>query len=227
MRCSQAQRRVNDRIDHRLNREQIENLDRHLDACENCRGLFEDLASIVTAAGQLENVSPTADLWPSIKEKVTGRAGGAALKLARRNPFLDIFQFQKPFAFAASALLVVMMVTGLFYRDLPVFQNMGESTGKPTQRKTVAAHLREAEHHYQMAIAELSGAIPEIQENMDPELAEVFAKNMRIIDNSILVCRNAINRYPDNLDAKLYLFASYKRKIELLSEIKRITLQVG
>lgn len=227
MRCSQAQKLVNDHIDLRLNRDQIESLERHLEACGSCRELLEDMKSMVNEAKRLESVSPSADLWPLIKEGVTGKSGSVAFRSTRKIKFPDLFRFQKPFAFAVSAVLMVIILTALFYHDLPLLQNMRIFDEKPDRQEIAITHLREAERHYKMAIAELNASIAEEWRNMDPELASVFKKNTEIIDNSILACRNAINRYPENLDAKLYLLASYRKKIELLNEIKRITMQLG
>lgn len=227
MRCSQAQKLVNDHIDLILNRKQIENLERHLEACGSCRKLLGDMESIVNEAKRLESVSPSEDLWPSIRARVTERPGSVAFKSTRKNLFSDFFRFQKPLAFALSTLLAVIILTGLFYRDLPLLQNIRIFNGKPDQPEIAMAHLREAERHYKMAIAELSASISEERGNIDPELARVLKENTEIIDNSILACRNAVNRYPDNLDATLYLIASYRKKVELLTEIKRITMQLG
>ena len=126
-----------------------------------------------------------------------------------------------------SFTLTVLVLTGLFYRDLPLFQDMWIFNGKQGQQETAIAHLREAERHYRIAIAELNASISERWGNMDPELARVFKENTEIMDNSILACRAAVNRYPENMDASLYLIASYRKKIELLTEIKRITMQLG
>jgi len=227
MRCSQAQKLVNDHIDLRLNREQIENLERHLEACGSCRKLLGDMESIINEAKLLESVSPSADLWPSIKEGVAGKPGSGAFNLTRMNPFSEFFRFKRSFAFAMSSILAVLVLTGFLYRDLPLLQNIRIFNGKQDQQEIAMTHLREAERYYKMAIAELNVSISEERGNIDPELARVFKKNTEIIDNSILACRNAVNRYPENLDATLYLIASYRKKIELLTEIKRITMQLG
>ena len=227
MRCSQAQKLINDHIDLRLNGEQIEGLEQHLEICKSCRELLGDMESIVNEAKRLEIVFPSADLWPSIKERVTGTPGGVAFKLPRKNQLSEFFRFQKPFAFAASALLMVVVLTGLFYQDLPLLQNMRIFNGKADPQEIAMNHLSQAEHHYKMAIAELNGAISGRQSHMDPELAVVFRENLEVIDNSILACLSAVKRYPDSLDTKLYLIASYREKIDLLNEIKRITMQLG
>lgn len=227
MKCSRAQKSINDHIDCKLNRKQIEDLERHLEACGSCRKLLTDMESIVSEAKRLERVSPSTDLWSTIKVRVTGRPGKGAFKLARKNQFSDFFRFQKPFVFAVSTMLAAIILTGLFYRDLPLLESMRIFSGKPDPQNIAFTHLKEAERHYRIAIAQLSGDISEKQGDMDPELTEVLEENMEIIDNSILACLDAVNRHPENIDAKLYLLASYRKKIELLNEIKRISMQIG
>jgi hypothetical protein len=222
MRCSQAQRLVNDHIDSRLNREQIQGLERHLETCGSCRRLLGDLTSIVDGAKQMEAVVPSSDLWSRIEAHATERPGSTAVRSARRNRFSDFFPVQRSLALAMSTVLVVVVLAGLLYRGPSLLENMGLSIGGRDRQEIAAAHLREAEHHYKLAIAELSGAISK-QSDMDPALATVFKENLEIIDHSIQLCRNAVDRYPESLDAELYLMASYRQKIELLNEIKRIT----
>ena len=88
-------------------------------------------------------------------------------------------------------------------------------------------HFQEAENHYQMAIKSLNKNMPDYEAKLPPELAEVFNENLKIIDQSIQVCQAAIREHPDNEAATALLMTCYKKKIELLNEIRNLAMQAG
>jgi hypothetical protein len=50
-------------------------------------------------------------------------------------------------------------------------------------------------------------------------MASLFEKDLRIIDEAILACRNAIAENPQSLDARVYLLGAYKGKVEFLDNM--------
>ena len=81
------------------------------------------------------------------------------------------------------------------------------------------AKLQEAEHHYQLAIKALSDAAQAQNEQLDPQVAEVFRTNLELIDQSINACRQAVLNNPNDIESRKYLLAVYKEKANLLNEI--------
>ena len=78
-------------------------------------------------------------------------------------------------------------------------------------------HLDKAEQHYQSAIEALGKAIEDSNMELGPELASVFKENLEIIDNSIRVCKTAVEKHPDSTEARKFL----------LIEIKDLTMHAG
>ena len=81
---------------------------------------------------------------------------------------------------------------------------------------TTLAKLDEAERHYQQAIRALSEAFASERGTLPPQVAELFDRNLSVIDVTIQVCRAAVVEEPDDLQARNYLLAAYMNKVTLL-----------
>jgi hypothetical protein len=57
---------------------------------------------------------------------------------------------------------------------------------------------------------------------MTLEIAEVFRKNLKIIDASIIDCRQIVLQQPDNIDARSFLLAAYREKVDFLQEMMEV-----
>ena len=92
-----------------------------------------------------------------------------------------------------------------------------------SSQQYVVSKLEEAEHYYQKAIDALWEAISAQKESFDPQLYAVFQKNLGIIDESIMACREAVLSRPNNLDSRNYLLAAYKGKRSLLEDMMAVS----
>jgi len=206
MKCSQAHKRISEYIDGLLDESAVHQLEAHLDKCQNCSGLLAEMTSLVKNARQMEKVQPSEDVWLSI----------------RKSEFFNFIKYPRGLAIASSAFLVIIISTFIFYYGLPFLTN------DPNDPMKVAHHhFEEAEKHYQIAINSLKQNISDYEAKLPPELAAVFNENLEIIDQSIQVCQAAIREHPDNEPANALLMACYKKKIELLNEIRNLATQAG
>jgi hypothetical protein len=57
---------------------------------------------------------------------------------------------------------------------------------------------------------------------MDPQIAQVFTSNLEVIDSSIMACRHMVLQNPENIDARNYLLAAYRGKMNFLNEMMEI-----
>jgi hypothetical protein len=55
----------------------------------------------------------------------------------------------------------------------------------------------------------------------------VFRENLEIIDNSIRICQAAIQEHPGDKAANALLMACYRKKIDLLNEIRDLAMRAG
>ncbi|MGD2295271.1 MAG: zf-HC2 domain-containing protein [Candidatus Aminicenantes bacterium] len=211
MKCTAAKKMISDCIDNGLDSTQRRSLEEHLGGCVECQKLFEDFKKITVTAKGLKEFSPPDQTWfkiaTQIKEKQTEALRPVRPKLKRT--FLSI----KSLGWAVSAALLLAIVVGA----VTFGPRIWEKDASP--QKFVLSKLEEAESYYKKAIESLWEAVSAQKESFDPDLFAVFQKNLKIIDDSILACREAVLSRPDNIDSRNYLLAAYKEKSELLEEM--------
>ena len=108
----------------------------------------------------------------------------------------------------------------LLYYGLP---HIGKTNNYPDS--IAIKNLKIAEQQYQSAIEALSRTIETQNTKLNPELMAVFKKNLAIIDESIRICKKSIEKSPEIRETNKLLLICYRKKIELLTEIKDITMQ--
>ena len=215
MRCRKANEYISRSVDGELSGRQAARLERHLASCGECRALLEDLRKIVGGATELDQPEPSDRVWRNI------RAGLAAADLKPAREKLDparrpLFGFSLPALRYAgvAALAVVLVVSGVVIgtrlgrQELPSGPDAGE--------KYTLAKLDEAERYYQQAIKSLSEAFTSEKGALAPQVAELFDRNLSVIDATIQACRRAVLEEPDDLQARSYLLSAYTVKVTLL-----------
>jgi hypothetical protein len=94
--------------------------------------------------------------------------------------------------------------------------------GKDDMNGYTYAKLKEAEHHYQLAIKALEEAVLAQQGEIDPLIVTVFRKNLEIINSSIISCHKALQEEPDDIETRNYLLVAYMEKVDLLNEMMNL-----
>jgi len=222
MRCSQAQILINDHVDNLLDRRKVQKLEGHLQKCPHCRDLLAEMLSMVSEAKQLKMPPPSEDLWPAIRNKIEGKHRNAVIHLPQKRPFFSFSRYPARLAYAVSTLLAVIILVSLFYYRFPFIRSE-----KNDLEENELNHFKVAEQHYQSAIEALDKAISDRSAKLSPELAAVFKQNLEIINNSIRACQAAMGEHPENRVANAHLLICYRKKMELLNEMKNITMQSG
>lgn len=222
MKCSQANKHISEYIDGLLDSSAVHQLEAHLKKCENCSGLLAEMASLVKDARKLEIVQPSDGVWLSIRKGLIQKEQEAETKQTHISEFFNFIKYPRGLAIASSALFVIIISVVIFYNGLPFLTN---DTNDPM--KIAQQHFEEAEKHYQIAINSLQKNMPDYEKKLPPDLAAVFDENLKIIDQSIHVCQTAIREQSDSEAANALLMACYKKKIELLNEIRNLAAQAG
>jgi hypothetical protein len=222
MRCSQAQRLISDYIDGLLKKSKAKELERHMQQCMECSNLFVEMKSLVGEARDLKEVQPSDDVWISIKEHMTTRERKSPSQRDRKREISSFFRYPQGLAIASGAFLAIIIFTFLLYYGLPFSKK-----GSNDPARYALQHFEEAERHYQLAIDALVSTMPDYKEKLPPDLAAVFKENLAIIDNSIRVCQAAIQKHPGDKTANALLMACYRKKIELLNEIRDLAMRAG
>ena len=212
MRCAKARRLISEHVDGGLNARQGERLRRHLETCSECREVLADFEAIRRDAGSLEAPDPPDRVWLRVK---------AGLQTAGREPAPAVAVPGLAFGparwrLAATAFAALTLVAGGILVGLRLTRT-GRASADP-ERYTLAK-LDEAEHYYQLAIKSLSEAFAAGKKDLAPEVAEMFQKNLDVVDVTIQACRAAVVAEPDNIEARDFLLAAYREKMTLLDTV--------
>ncbi|HUT07965.1 MAG TPA: zf-HC2 domain-containing protein [Candidatus Latescibacteria bacterium] len=211
MRCRKAHEYISRSIDGELFGRRAARLEHHLETCGECRALLEDFRTIAGGAAKLDAPEPSDKVWKGI------RAGLAAadLKPSREGPG-PLFGLSLPALRYAgvAALAVVLVVSGVVIGTR--LRRQGTPAGSDRGEKYTLAKLNEAEGHYQAAIKSLSEAFASEKGALVPQVAELFDRNLSVIDATIQACRRAVLEEPDDLQARSYLLSAYTEKVTLL-----------
>lgn len=215
MTCHRTRKYISRSIDGDLSERETMRLERHLAACGECRALSGDLRKIVAGAAGLETPEPSERVWLNIRaglsrEKAAGAGGRSG---ALRRPAFGLGLPALRYAGVAAAALVLVITGVSIGRRL----GRGPAPLGPEARETYTlAKLDEAERYYQQAIKSLSEAFTVEKGTLAPQVAELFDRNLSVIDTTIQACRRAVLEEPDDLEARNYLLAAYTQKLTLL-----------
>ena len=215
MRCRKAQRDISRSVDGELSGRRAARLERHLKTCGECRALAGDLRAIAGVAPELDAPEPSDKVWKKIRTALAApdlKPSRAGLGHERR-PFLGLGVPALRHA-AVAALAVVLVVSGVFVGLR--LGRQGRPEGPEASERDTLAKLDEAEHYYQKAIKSLSEAFASEKGVLAPQVAELFDRNLAVIDATIRACRAAVLAEPDDLQARNFLLAAYTQKVTLL-----------
>jgi tetratricopeptide (TPR) repeat protein len=160
---------------------------------------------------------PSEKVWLKIRAGLTaGRAEPAGRRSgdARRPALGWGLPALRTAGVAAAALILV--ITGVVVGLRLGRPASSAPVGPEAREKYTLAKLDEAEGFYQQAIRSLSEAFAAEKGMLAPQVAELFERNLTVIDATIQACRRAVLEEPDDLDARNYLLAAYTQKITLL-----------
>ncbi len=217
MKCADLQTDVLvDLVDGRLDPTHQRDVERHLEACAECRALVTDLRTIRAAAFMLDRREPAAATWLKLQSAMAAepQPAGRLLWMPTRATL--------PVWLGAAAALILATVIGV----LPLLNRNAASTedsaaaaavNEPTV-DSVAAEFAKAEEHYQKAIDDLQTIANKDTGELDPQVAAVLQKNLTVIDQAISESRAALQTQPSNTNAQDGLFDALRTKVALLQQ---------
>ena len=224
MRCADLQSdALVDLVDGRLDPAEQRDIERHLEACAECKALVTDLRSIRAAAFMLDRREPPTALWTTLKTAVAAEPApkgkllsmpGAVRRSLREGGWAVWL--------GAAAALILATVIGL----LPLL-NRNAATPDPEPAAaaiieptvdSVAAEFAKAEEHYQKAIDDLQTIANKDTGELDPQVAAVLQKNLTVIDQAISESRAALKTQPSSTNAQDGLFDALRTKVALLQQ---------
>jgi len=214
MNCHDLQEALVDFVDGRLDPAELRNVERHLEACDNCSALVTDLRTIRAAAFMLDRHEPAPEAWTRLRAAVAAEPAPKARLLAMPS------RANWPVWLGAAAALVLATVIGLLplmSREANPNEDAAAAAGEPEiSVESVAAEFEAAEKHYQKAIDDLQTIANKDTGELDPQVAAVLQKNLSVIDQAIGESRAALKSQPASTNAQDGLFDALRTKVALL-----------
>lgn len=205
-----------DLVDGRLDGAAQRAVERHLEACDHCRAMVDDLRSIRASAFMLDRREPKPETWQRIQAAVAAEPKGRVLSMPARANW--------PVWLGAAAALILATVIGilpLMNREAEHDDSQQAETAEPAAEVTVesvTAEFEAAEKHYQKAIDDLQTIANKDTGELDPQVAAVLQKNLTVIDQAITESRAALQSQPSSANAQNGLFDALRSKVALLQQ---------
>ncbi|CAN5658367.1 hypothetical protein BH23ACI1_BH23ACI1_01060 [soil metagenome] len=221
MDCTRYRESIHELVDGTLGPIRRAELAQHLDACEACRVLADDLRLVRDTAGSLETVEPPARVWLQIAGRLHKEHGAAPVAAHGLRRHAALFALAAALLLAVSASLVFLLRDDR--ADTPGARpaEAGNAVpGDPVQ--AIAEDIRLAEMHYQNAIGKLEEVArldqSSGQTTLDPQTAATLQKSLLVIDQAIAESRAALRSEPQNEPARDSLFEALRRKVAVLQD---------
>jgi hypothetical protein len=215
MTCAQYRDAIQELVDGTLGPIRRAELQLHLDRCDACRSLLEDLQRIHRLADSLEPLTPPDGVWLQVAGRLRqeGRVQAPArLASAGRHRHV-VLALAAGLVVAVGASLLALLP---FLRTEPP---AAETPGAATQAVAgVEDDFRLAEEHLQRGIAKLEEAARGEDAVFDEQTAATLKKNLEVIDQAIAESRAALRAEPQSVIARDSLFAALRRKVTLLQD---------
>ena len=225
MACDRYREAIQELTDGTLGPIRKAELELHLDQCDDCRALADDLARIRDAAASLDLLTPPDRVWLQIAGRLRQEGRIAASPVIERRGYRTaVLAIAAALVLAVGASLVLLMPRFRAPSAQPS-SSAAATPGNATPAETVEsveAEFQLAEQHYQNAISKLEtlrGQIAKADPNaMDPQTVAALQKNQQVIDQAIAESRAALRAEPQNAAAQASLFDALRRKVALLQD---------
>lgn len=222
MNCAELNEALVDLVDGRLDGAEQRQVERHLEGCENCRALVEDLRSVRAAAFMLDRREPKPETWTTLRAAIAAEPvpKGRLLSLPGRGAGANWGVW-----LGAAAALILATILGLMPLLNRAPQRHDDTAAAPAQPgdepatvESVTAEFEAAEKHYQKAIDDLQTIANKDTGELDPNVAAVLQKNLGVIDQAISESRAALKSQPSSTNAQNGLFDALRSKVALLQQ---------
>jgi anti-sigma factor RsiW len=221
MRCADIGPQLSDYVDGTLDGAGRADVDAHLAGCAACAGIVQDFERLRAGARQLGPIDPPGHVWLEVAGRLhqesarPGRQPGPT-KTGDRN---HLWQW---LGLAASLVLITSVAYLLRHWPAagspapPAIVAVGGNPAASGSVETFEQELKQAEDHYDKAIAELEAIARNNNTAMDPAVAATLQKNLTTIDHAIAESRNALNVNPASEPARDSLFEALRQKVGVL-----------
>jgi anti-sigma factor RsiW len=207
---------IHDLVDGTLGPLRRAELQQHLDLCDDCRALADDLLKIRHATESLDPLAPPDRVWLQVAGRLRqeGRVTAPPAAAARRNR-VALLALAAALTIAVGSSLVLLWPGT---REAPSPQQAASNVPAADSVESISQELQLAEQHYQNVIVRLEQLAKSGDGSIDPQTAATLQKTLQVIDQAIAESRAALRNEPQSAPARDSLFDALRRKVTLLQD---------
>jgi hypothetical protein len=197
-----------------------EALEGHAATCPLCAEEIRTWKSLSTAAKELQDYSPSPELWGRIEAALAEEEARKARR-AERTTWFSFFQ-NIPVGWKTALAGAFVLILTVSVSWIMVIREPAVAPGKPDQSLLKSAALKEVETTeaaYERAIDKLATkAKPQLETPATPLLANYHEK-LLVLDSAIADLRAQAGLNPSNAQLRYQLLAMYQEKQRTLEEV--------
>ena len=217
--CERYLNAVHELVDGTLGPIRRAELELHLESCDGCRALADDLQEIARSARSLDVLEPPERVWKSIAGRLRTERGMA-------EPSGALGRHRSMAMLAIAAALVLAVGASLFLLRAPVTPvtppqttTTAQAPGEPASGNAasedpvqgVVKELAVTEKAFQNLVE-----ASEATNTVDPKTAAALKKNLLVMNEAINETRKALDADPQSAPARASLYEVLKQKIQFL-----------
>jgi hypothetical protein len=211
-------------LDDSLLANEAQLIESHLGQCSRCYSVRLELTEIRRAARELPLHTPPRALWARIQlslEAESTEPGPARQAVKQPGWWTRLmerrFTFTLPQLAGASALAVALIT----FAFVNAFQQQPRPlNGSPFRQGSAA--LLPGEDEIKRDIDRQLNVLKARQAAWDPQMREIFERNLFKIDESLKSCRQSLDHNPHNSDHQQMVITLYNEKLQLLKDYDRL-----
>jgi hypothetical protein len=202
MSCEEFADHLADYLERDLDEGMRARMELHSHHCASCASMLADMRALTVSAAKLPQLTPSRDLWAGIAERIE-------TPVVALNPSGEVFAQRAPrrgwrgarMALAAAGLVAVTATVTYELTSrasAPTTTPVRVSRGAPDSPATIPVDRPTAEQTYDSEITRLREVVNQRTSQLDPATVEVLEKNLKVIDDAIAQCKDALRSDPNS-----------------------------
>jgi hypothetical protein len=199
--CDEFADHLADYLEHDMDEGARASMELHARVCGGCGSLLTDMRALAASAAKLAPLTPSRDLWPGIAERIEtpvvalNPSGETFAQRAARPRWRGAWMALAAAGLVAVTATVTYEVTSRSASRAPASVASRPASDSPA---TFVSNRATIEQTYDSEITRLRAIVQQRSSQLDPATVEVLEKNLRVIDDAIAQCKDALRSDPNS-----------------------------
>jgi hypothetical protein len=199
--CEEFSDRLSDYLEHDLDEGARARMELHARHCAGCGSLLADMRALAVSAAKLAPLTPSRDLWAGIAERIEtpvvalNPSGETVAQRAARPRWRGAWM-----ALAAAGLVAVTATVTYEFTSRSASRTQGSIASRPMpdSPSPFVSNRATIEQTYDSEITRLRDIVKQRSSQLEPATVDVLEKNLKVIDDAIAQCKDALRSDPNS-----------------------------